>query len=321
MRTILFLFILFSTAVVSYALNEEKQDVIYLKNKKVFKGNILKNEMGIVELLTKENGQEVIMKFQRFEIKKIVQEVNTYTDSLNTINETNNRPNIQIGGQTDPNTTGIKKGDENLVVERPIYEKVVTVPIYSNEINYPGQGLAKKISGGSDEYVPYKSLPRRRTPRVWIRNIRGFRGFMEVGYMTGIGDNKYSYIEISKSVGFQFNPYIYMGVGVSMHLSNTHEGGYPLFVNPRFNLSDNKTWTPFISLKGGYSVGDTQGWNAGVTAGTSFIFGKKGKFAFNAGIGYTYFDAKIKEYDKASNSRLSYNKNFHSIGLKLEFEY
>lgn len=317
MKKMLFLYLLLFVTVTVYSQDEMKIDVVYLKDKKVFRGNILKNEMGIVELLVKENGQEEILKFQRFEIKKIEQE----TVSVAAVKEKNTLPNVKGGSQTDPNTTGVKKGDDELVIERQVFENVVSTPIYTSEINYRGQGLARKMSGSSNLGNPYRSLPPRRVPKIWVRDIRGFRGFLEVGYMMGIGDNKYSYFEISKSVGFQFNPYVYMGVGVSMHLSHTHEAGYPLFFNPRFNLTDRNDWNPFISLKTGYAMGDTKGWNFGVTAGSSFVFGKNGKFAFNAGLAYTYFRAKTKEFDRPSAKWISNMNDFHSIGIKLEFEY
>lgn len=76
----------------------------------------------------------------------------------------------------------------------------------------------------------------------------------------------------------------------------------------------------FISLKGGYALGEMNGINTSVTAGTSIVLKNK-KLAFNIGLTYTYFAARFKEWDRITKTEIRYRPDLHSVGIKLEFEY
>lgn len=146
---------------------------------------------------------------------------------------------------------GFKKSDKsNVFIERQVVAKHDPTPNFYDTPKYQPSLVKRGGAGAAEYYNAYRSRPRRE-PHIWVREITGFRGFVEVGYMWGVGKNKYSYAEASKSIGYQFTPFFYMGAGVSLQLSNSFDvsGGYPIFINPRFNLTDRNTWNPLSASR------------------------------------------------------------------------
>ena len=58
------------------------------------------------------------------------------------------------------------------------------------------------------------------------------------------------------SVGWQFNPYLFLGLGTGLKYYYDHsDGDLPVFADLRFNFQDKKI-SPTLSLKGGYNLAD-----------------------------------------------------------------
>lgn len=299
---------------------QQAKDVIYLKNKKIYSGTILSDEMGVVKLLTTDDkGKETTLLFQHFEIKKIEKA----SSSPSTITESQSPLSLSLDPSSTVDPVGVKQSaNSDILMERDVITKVDPSLTFDQSFAFQPK-LVQKGGGMADYDNPFKPLLRRRMPKIWVRDIVGFRGFMEAGYMFGMGKIKYSYVEISKSVGYQFTPNFYLGAGATYHMGTNKDidaSSIPVFLNSRFNLTDRNTWNPFISLKVGYGLGDLTGFNPSVTAGTSIVLKNK-KLAFNIGVSYSFFDAHYKMWDNSSKKLIKYTPDFHSIGIKLEFEY
>ena len=90
-----------------------------------------------------------------------------------------------------------------------------------------------------------------------------YRGFIDAGYSIGVGDYKFGRFEVNTSHGFQFNPYLFLGVGAGLHFMSSYETkdmdipldvresqvDIPVFANIRCNFSKKKV-SPFVDVKG-----------------------------------------------------------------------
>ena len=50
-----------------------------------------------------------------------------------------------------------------------------------------------------------------------------YRGFIDAGYSIGVGDYEFGRFEVNTSHGFQFNPYLFLGVGAGLHFMSSYE--------------------------------------------------------------------------------------------------
>lgn len=113
----------------------------------------------------------------------------------------------------------------------------------------------------------------------------GYRGFVDLGYTVGTGVYGEDRIEVSTSHGYQFNPYIYLGLGAGVHYyfgSEIFE--IPIFAHVRSEFLKNSI-SPFVDFKIGYSVFDATGFYMTPSVGCRFAIGEKN--GISAGIGYT----------------------------------
>ena len=79
-------------------------------------------------------------------------------------------------------------------------------------------------------------------------DLQGFRGMVEFAYITGSFDAP----ELSLSLGYQFNPYFFLGVGAgAQYLSNIEKAGIPIYLDMRGTLFLGKV-SPYFALKMGY---------------------------------------------------------------------
>ena len=137
---------------------------------------------------------------------------------------------------------------------------------------------------------------------------RGYRGFVDLGYAIGKLYGAKNRMEVTTSHGYQFNPYIYAGLGAGVHYY--YDDGYfvyngngyfddskwavPIFANFRADFM-NKKIAPFLDLKIGYIIyNDANGFYLSPTFG--YRFGLKSNLALNVGVGYNLQQAKIKSY-------------------------
>ena len=131
---------------------------------------------------------------------------------------------------------------------------------------------------------------------------RGYRGFVDLGYAIGrLYNGPKNRMEVTTSHGYQFNPYIYAGLGTGFHyyfgddyIGDDFIWAVPIFANFRADFM-NKKIAPFLDLKIGYIIyNDANGFYLSPTFG--YRFGLKSNLALNVGVGYNLQQAKIKSY-------------------------
>ena len=101
--------------------------------------------------------------------------------------------------------------------------------------------------------------------------LKGYKGFVDFGYIADLSDYDANKVEISTSHGYQFNNYFYLGGGVAADFyTDADLIAVPIFVDFRANFI-NKKVTPFADIKTGYSVGDVEGAYVSTGIGVRFL--------------------------------------------------
>lgn len=209
-------------------------------------------------------------------------------------------------------------------IQQPIDMKFSSTPqpekVYKPEPSFSanmGTGLGK--TGTSDPSDPegiYRKL--RKYDQPWNMQISGLRGITDYQYTQGIGSVKNNRFDFSGSLGYQYNPYVFTGLGISYGLSlNKKESSLPIFFNTKINFQDKKT-TPYFNLKVGYSIKDAKG--IYLNPGFGMTFYPKGNQALNIGLGYSYQKALYNNWSKKENKRISFNEDYHGVSIKLSYE-
>ena len=118
----------------------------------------------------------------------------------------------------------------------------------------------------------------------------GIKGFIESGYTIGVGKNHEGRISLLATVGYQFNPYLFIGFGSGEnYFHDSKHYGIPIYGAIRANLL--KTWvTPYIDAKIGTSIADVKGFFFRPSIGCRF--GAQNNTAFTLSIGYEYQDLR-----------------------------
>jgi hypothetical protein len=325
----LFIFII-SCCQISYSQNQEAKDMLYLKNGKIIRGIILKQEFRVVSIKVADNGDRrgEVIQVQQYEIAKIIKgnrPSGLQSDTLHILKEGD--ANIQNAQKQSPPDRDILKEQSGNLLPTQIQQQMVLQPIFKPDKPVPLPYMRGSVSltpgqsvGGEPDFDPY-SIPRpRRQPKLWNRDIRGFRGFIDYAYIHGIGAAKNHRLEYAMSLGFQFNPIFYTGLGTSYTVTlNKKDHSLPVFINSRLNFLDEYT-TPFWDLKIGYSVAEGKGFYLSTGFGVSFS--KKGKRAFNLSLIYSLQNAKYYEWsDKEPPTRIGIKQTYHGISLKLSYEF
>lgn len=318
-KLFLMLFFLLLPDILLAQTTDDSIDIVYLKNKEIYKGTIVKNDLGVVSISVIKKGKPEVLKFQYYEIEKIEQIRQKPSDEGSDIP-------IDIDTEHKKSFT-----QEQLGAIKPFTEEKIN---YVEDIKKNQQHINQPIgevynmplttmtrTGKVEEQDLLAPVPDKRALREWTREIRGFRGFFELSYNLGIDKIRNNTFDITKSVGFQFNPIVYLGVGTSYKISMNKESSLPVFINPRLNMTDNEDINPFWDVKIGYSIVQTTGAYSSTSLGASFVMGKKDQFAFNLGLTYSYLNANFYRNNADLSPRIKITENYHQIGLTLGFEY
>ncbi|WP_156032896.1 hypothetical protein [Prevotella sp. 10(H)] len=336
---------LFSIFIISFTLfihaqdsiRVDKLDIIYLKNGKVLKGLVVKSELGTLTVKTTDSisQKDKIQIYQQGDIKKIEKgsiskaaeensnkDVNGYAESnpSNARNTKRQSSNASLSGlSSDPvqNLIPEQSPQSDILRQMPEPKGNVPMPMLTDQ---PVIINAAK-SADPDEYFDPFSVPRpKRRERIWNREIRGFRVFLDYAYIQGIGKPKNHRLEWGTSLGFQFNPIFYTGIGTAYSLTlNNKDSSLPIFINPRINFLDENT-TPFWDVKFGYSVAMGQGVYFSTSLGVSLT--KKGKRALNLGLVYSLQYAKYYEWsEEEPKERIKVKPTYHGLAFKLTYEF
>lgn len=125
-----------------------------------------------------------------------------------------------------------------------------------------------------------------RQNQLYRNPLKGYKGFIDFGYLGDVSDNNASKIQLSTSHGYQFNNHFFLGAGLALDYYTDGElASIPVFVDFRANFI-NKKVTPFAEVKTGYSMGDIQG--VYFSTGIGVRFSLKGKKAVNVSLQYDY---------------------------------
>lgn len=209
-------------------------------------------------------------------------------------------------------------------IQQPLDMKFSATPqpdkVYKPEPSFSTNlGALPGNTGATDPSDPegiYRKA--RKTIQPWNMQISGLRGITDYQYTQGIGGVKNNRFDFSLSLGYQFNPYVFTGIGVGYGLSlNKRESSLPLFINTKINFLDKRS-TPYFSLKAGYSVKDAKG--IYLSPGIGMTFYPKGNQSINIGIGYSYQKANYTNWSAEDNKRLSFNKDYRGLYIKLSYE-
>ena len=124
---------------------------------------------------------------------------------------------------------------------------------------------------------------------------KGSRNIIEIGGGLGTEDSKNNF-SINLTMGYQFAPYFFMGLGVGGHLHTNYSyytGSYcigkdnkfalPIFLDLRSDFTDTRT-TPFIDVKMGYSPVDLSGFYASFSIGARFRIKDSHNLSVSTGI-------------------------------------
>lgn len=133
---------------------------------------------------------------------------------------------------------------------------------------------------------------------------RGYRGFVEWSNsltsedaygMYGSRSETRFYTGASTSHGYQFNPALFVGAGLTVEgCGDTDRFIVPLFVQVRTDRAFGR-FTLFGDLRFGYNMADGGGIYLSPTVGNRFNWGRK--VGINVGIGLTLRGHKVNRYD------------------------
>lgn len=236
--------------------------------------------------------------------------VSTTSNSISTAQKRSSSDRVDI-----PQMTGLITDKMKL---KPITQTVkadIPKPVYND---VPTLVDGKETS--SDE-MDLNALYKRANERGhnWYREMRGLRVYMDYGYTHGFGKVKNNRFGWATSLGFQFNPIFYLGMGASYSMTlNKKESSIPIFINSHINFLDNSV-TPFFDLKAGYSALEAKGWYVSPSMGVSFAI--KGTQAFSIGLGYSFQQAKYKKWSEEENKKIRFKDTYNGLQLKLTYEF
>lgn len=154
--------------------------------------------------------------------------------------------------------------------------------------------------------------------------IKGYRGFVDLGYTIGVGTYDLDRIELTTSHGYQFSSYFFAGIGTGAHYYCSHETNeffIPLFADFRGNLLKGPI-VPFAGLKAGYVFRTREGIGKfgpyfSPSVGVKFMITNKA--AMNISLGYVAQFAELWFFDYWS--RYSDTENLGGLSFKVGFEF
>ena len=240
-------------------------------------------------------------------------------------------PDSKRKGQPQPMTGGVvgmpSNPTQSLTPEQSPHEDIL------RQVQQPGGNIPMPVmvdqpviidgarAASPDEYFDPFSVPRpKRREKIWNREIKGFRVFIDYAYIHGIGKTKNHRFEYGTSIGYQFNPIFYVGAGTSYTMTlNKKDSSLPIFINPRINFLDDNT-TPFWDVKVGYSGAMGKGFYFSTSFGVSIA--KQGRSAWNIGLVYSLQKATYYEWsDVEPGKRVAIKPTYHGLALKLTYEF
>lgn len=119
---------------------------------------------------------------------------------------------------------------------------------------------------------------------------RGYRGFVDLGYSVGVGELGEDRLDFTTSHGYQFNPYIFAGVGAGVdYFPDSYSVSVPVFAHARSEFLKGQV-SPFLDVKVGYAFVDTKGFYCNPSFGCRIGIGGGCGVSFGIGYAMQYID-------------------------------
>ncbi len=157
---------------------------------------------------------------------------------------------------------------------------------------------------------------------------QGYRGFFDFDFhyfsqkTPWNANSDYLYLSLSTSHGYQFNPHLYIGAGLTFAGDNM----LPLYLNARTDWKFGK-FTPFGDIKLGYNFTDGGGIFFSPSVGYRFNWGRK--VGINLGVGLTVkgYNATILEVNTTPDGYVGFeeigtkrkNRSYLTVRIGLDF--
>lgn len=202
-----------------------------------------------------------------------------------------------------------------------VYQMSEVLRIEKNMSAKVSADKARPVSNYSDSYTS-RSRDEFVEPAYYSSDSyslnAGYRGMFDLGYSVSVDAAELNRLEFSTSHGYQFNPYLYLGIGggASFYYDKAVPStvSFPVFINPRVDFSTGKV-SPFIDLKGGYTFGEyVEGLYISPSIGARFVAGSG--LAVNFTMAYTLQQVEIYE-----NYYTSTHINIGAITFKIGFDF
>lgn len=160
--------------------------------------------------------------------------------------------------------------------------------------------------------------------QVDSNNIRsnsyaGYRGMLDVNYALGVGEHSINRFGVSTIHGYDFNRYIFTGIGVGFNYFYDSESfNLPIFANARFLVPFEDNAALFLDCRIGYSLLDADGLYLSPALGLRF--GRKTAITFSIGYDFQHYDAIYCGH--LSNGTFIYEKdNAGAITFRLGIDF
>ncbi len=144
---------------------------------------------------------------------------------------------------------------------------------------------------------------------------RGYVGIVETGYVHGVGGLEASRFKMDFINGYQFNPYLSLGLGVGVRIYENEEYNLPIYLDARFTFTEQKV-SPYISLGGGVNILEI---DPHLAASIGVLWRTSDKLAVKFGIGYEYQNIYIEYATASSSSSMSHDTGGIAFSLGVVF--
>ena len=154
---------------------------------------------------------------------------------------------------------------------------------------------------------------------------KGYKASFEIGYTHGI-DEGIGRAAVFTTHGYQFNPYLFVGGGVGVNRFLSEKAwGVPVFAKVRVDMF-NKSISPFIDAKVGYSITNVNGFYFSPSLGCRFDNSNDFSITISFGYELQMSDYEVGNFyyiDDIGTIYLIKNKkkNCGGITLRLGFEF
>lgn len=228
----------------------------------------------------------------------------------------------------------IKSGDGKLytylmsevvsIEENPSYKKVTSPGVSNNVVEESESSNTYRKPLRVTSEPDYDYYPTNHNQYALDK---GFRAFFDLGFslntreFVNVESSQLNRIEMSFSVGNQFNDLFYLGAGAGYNYFYESLGGsYPVYIHPRFNFNNNEQMGYLIDFKIGYALGEESLRGVYTFSGFGLRFAQGSGGGVNLILGFTnyYVDGFIFKNDYSwEKSKV----NLGAITLKIGFDF